>query len=161
MRIQIITLSDRAYNGEYEDKSGPLIEKMLFDILSIQQIHFEINLALLPDDPEMLRQLLIDTVAEGFEVVFTTGGSGIGPRDFTPDVVKPMLQKELPGIMEMIRIKYGADKPNALLSRSIAGVAGQTLIYTLPGSVKAVKEYMEEISKTLLHAIDMLNGKGH
>jgi len=74
------------------------------------------------------------------------------------DVVKAMLQKEIPGIMELIRARYGAEKPNALLSRSVAGVIGNTLVYTLPGSVKAVEEYMTEITKTIRHSIFMLHG---
>ena len=95
---------------------------------------------------------------EIFDVVITTGGTGIGPRDITIETVRPLLDKEIPGIMEMIRIKYGQEKPNALLSRGIAGVMGQTLVYTLPGSVKAVDEYMTEILKTLQHLIYMLHG---
>lgn len=73
-------------------------------------------------------------------------------------MIKPMLQKEIPGIMELIRMKYGAEKPNALISRGVAGVIGNTLIYTLPGSVKAVEEYMTEITKTIRHSIFMLHG---
>ena len=91
-------------------------------------------------------------------MIFTTGGTGIGPRDFTPEVVKTVMDKEIPGIMELIRIKYGQEKPNALLSRGVAGVMGNSLIYSLPGSVKAVNEYMSEITKTLQHLIFMLFG---
>ena len=90
--------------------------------------------------------------------MFTTGGTGIGPRDFTPEVAKKLIEKEIPGIMENIRIKYGQLVPNALLSRGVAGIMGQTQLYCLPGSVKAVKEYMVEILKTLEHLIFMLYG---
>ncbi|MFO7613643.1 MAG: molybdopterin-binding protein [Bacteroidales bacterium] len=76
----------------------------------------------------------------------------------TPDIVKNVIEKEIPGIMEMVRLKYGQDKPNALISRSIAGVSGKTLIYALPGSVKAVKEYMDVIVPTIRHSIYMLHG---
>jgi len=96
--------------------------------------------------------------SETADIIITTGGTGIGPRDITVDVIKPMLQKEIPGIMELIRMKYGAEKPNALISRGVAGVIGNTLIYTLPGSVKAVEEYMTEITKTIRHSIFMLHG---
>jgi molybdenum cofactor synthesis domain-containing protein len=92
------------------------------------------------------------------DFIFTTGGTGIGPKDFTPEVVKPMLDKEIPGIMELIRTKYGAEKPNALASRSIAGVMNESLVFTLPGSVKAVNEYMTEISPTIHHMVFMLHG---
>ena len=90
---------------------------------------------------------------EEFDIIFTTGGTGINSKDITPDVIKPMLDKEIPGIMEHIRIKYGEKIPSALLSRSIAGVINKTLVYSLPGSVKAVTEYIHEIQKSLDHAI--------
>jgi len=92
----------------------------------------------------------------GIEVVFTTGGTGLGPRDFAPDVVRPFLDKEIPGVMEMIRVKYGSTMPAALISRSIAGVSGNTLIYCLPGSPKAVSEYCQEILPTIIHSIKMI-----
>ena len=90
--------------------------------------------------------------------MFTTGGTGVGPRDVTPDVVAALADKTIPGIMDAIRIKYGAAKPNALLSRSVAAVIRSTLVYTLPGSVRAVEEYMDEILKTLEHLIFTLHG---
>ena len=86
-----------------------------------------------------------------YNIIITTGGTGIGPRDITVETVTPMLTKEIPGIMEYIRIRYGTEKPNALLSRGVAGIIGKSLIYTLPGSVRAVEEYMTEILKTLKH----------
>jgi molybdopterin adenylyltransferase len=94
-------------------------------------------------------------------VIFTTGGTGIGPRDITPEVVTEFSDKLVPGIMDHIRMKYGQTIPNALLSRSVAAVKDKTLIYTLPGSVKAVTEYMDEILKTIDHLFKMLNGEGH
>jgi len=116
----------------------------------------EIQKTLITDDAVFLEQLLKDSVGK-YDIIITTGGTGIGPRDFTPDVVKPMLEKEIPGIMDMIRLKYGMQKPNALVSRSVAGVIGKTLIFTLPGSVKAVEEYMGEITNMLEHLIYMLH----
>jgi len=103
-----------------------------------------------------LKALLKQLIDQNTDIVFTTGGTGIGPRDITPDVVKSLLDKEIPGIMEMIRVKYGMQFPNALISRSIAGVAGKTLIYALPGNPKAVKEYSDEIFKTVEHSFRML-----
>ncbi len=102
--------------------------------------------------------MIRDTVDQAYDIIITTGGTGIGPRDITPDVVKPMLDKEITGIMELIRVKYGQKKHQALLSRSVAGVINKTLIYTLPGSRKAVAEYMDEITPTIMHSIYMLNG---
>jgi molybdopterin adenylyltransferase len=91
-------------------------------------------------------------------VIIATGGTGPGPRDITPETAAALCDKLIPGIMENIRMKFGSAQPNALLSRSIAGVAGSTQIYTLPGSVRAVEEYMGEILKTLERAIFMLHG---
>ena len=157
-KIQIITLSDRAYHGEYEDKSGPRIKELTEDFFSTLHLPSSILYSLIPDDQKMLESLLKESKEKKTDLILTTGGTGIGPRDFTPDVVKPLLDKEIPGIMDMIRLKYGVEKPNALISRSIAGVMDQSLIFTLPGSVKAVNEYMPEIFKSLLHLIYMLHG---
>ena len=156
--IHIVTLSDRASRGEYEDKSGPHINELLEKFFTVQNLLFKIRYSLLPDDPERLRSLLLKDHEDNTDIIFTTGGTGIGPRDFTPDVIKPLLDKEIPGIMEIIRMKYGVEKPNVLVSRSIAGVLGQSLIFSLPGSVRAVDEYMIEIIKSLMHLIYMLHG---
>jgi len=156
--IHIITLSDRAFHGEYEDRSGPRIKELLNEFFTFHFSLFTFHFSLIPDDPKKLKAILLKSKEAKTDFIFTTGGTGIGPRDFTPDVVKPLLDKEIPGIMDMIRLKYGADKPNALISRSIAGVMDQSLIFTLPGSVKAVNEYMPEIFKSLIHLIYMLNG---
>jgi molybdenum cofactor synthesis domain-containing protein len=157
-KIHVITLSDRAYKGEYEDRSGPRIIELVKRFFDEKNNQYDIEHTIIPDNPEALRVLLERAEDELVDVVFTTGGTGIGPRDFTPDVVKELLDKEIPGIMESIRMKYGLEKPNALLSRGIAGVMGETLIYAMPGSVKAVNEYMEEILKTLRHLFYMLAG---
>ena len=153
---RIITLSDRAFKGEYEDKSGPRIK----ELLNAAFINYQLSIinSILPDNPDQLRSALQEAIDADIDFIFTTGGTGIGHRDFTPDVVKPMFDKEIPGIMEMIRIKYGAEKHQALLSRGVAGVTGNTLIFTLPGSVKAVNEYMQEIMKSLMHMVYMLKG---
>jgi len=156
--IRVITLSDRASRGEYEDKSGPRIKELLEGFSTPHSSPFTFHSFLIPDDPIQLKNLLNQAIQEKPDVIFTTGGTGIGPRDFTPDVIKPFLDKEIPGIMEMIRVKYGAEKPNALASRSIAGVMQQTLVFALPGSVKAVNEYMAEITPSLHHLISMLHG---
>jgi molybdopterin adenylyltransferase len=155
--VFVITLSDRAHRGEYEDLSGPLVKKRIAEFFESSGWSFNISMTLIPDDSSMLRELL-ENASSFYDIIITTGGTGIGPRDITIDTVKPMLSKEIPGIMEMIRVKYGMDKPNALLSRSVAGIIGKSLIYTLPGSVKAVDEYMDEIIKTMTHTIMMYHG---
>ena len=156
-RFLIITLSDRASRGEYEDKSGPAINRVLTDHFGLGKRGIIIENAIIPDDELQLRMLL-GRGKQDFDFILTTGGTGVGMRDISPDVVRPMLDKEIPGIMEMIRVKYGESKPNALLSRGVAGLMGNTFVYTLPGSVKAVNEYMSEIIKTMEHLVYMLHG---
>jgi molybdopterin adenylyltransferase len=157
IEILVITLSDRASKGEYENLSGPVISKKVKEYFEPLNIKNTITELLIPDDADELRDI-IKVSGTNFNIIFTTGGTGIGMRDITVETIKPMLTKEIPGIMEYIRVKYGAEKPNALLSRGVAGLIGTTLIYTLPGSVRAVNEYMEEILKTLLHTLQMLWG---
>ncbi|MEI7663371.1 MAG: molybdenum cofactor synthesis domain-containing protein [Bacteroidota bacterium] len=157
-RAMVITLSDRASSGEYEDKSGPRVTELLETHFNLCNFKLAVSNFLIPDDSHKLEELLHKAKEELFDLVITTGGTGIGPRDFTPDVVKGLLDKVIPGIMEMIRIKYGTEKPAALASRSVAGVMGKSLVFTLPGSVRAVNEYMAEISKSLTHLVYMLHG---
>ncbi|MFH0760509.1 MAG: MogA/MoaB family molybdenum cofactor biosynthesis protein [Bacteroidota bacterium] len=158
IRFLVITLSDRASLGEYEDLSGPAVTGNIQEYFTAKGFGIQIENCLIPDDPEKLKAQIQSSREAGIHVIFTTGGTGIGPRDFTPDVVRPLLEKEIPGIMEMIRVKYGSVKPAALLSRSVAGVSGQTLIYCIPGSRKAVAEYCGEILPTIVHSIKMILG---
>jgi molybdopterin adenylyltransferase len=155
--ILVITLSDRAYKGDYEDLSGPKVGEMISDFFMVSGLQYNLKFMLIPDDMDILKDILISAANE-FNIIVTTGGTGIGPRDITVETVTPLLSKEMPGVMEFIRIKYGSEKPNALLSRGVAGITGKSLIYTLPGSVKAVEEYMTEILKTLKHTIYMQYG---
>lgn len=157
-KVHVITLSDRASSGEYEDRSGPRVIELVSSYFEELKNIIEVEHTIIPDDEEALQTLLLRAVEDEADVLFTTGGTGIGPRDITPEVVQGLLDKEIPGIMESIRLKYGQEKPNALLSRGVAGVMGNVLVYTLPGSVRAVNEYMEEILKTLKHLIYMLHG---
>jgi molybdopterin adenylyltransferase len=156
-KIRVITLSDRASQGEYEDKSGPALVDILHTFFATRRWHEEIETTIIPDDEKMLEDNINDAVNSGAKFVFTTGGTGIGPRDITPDVVGRMADKMIPGIMDHIRLKYGQDKPSVLLSRSVAAVIQRTVVFTLPGSVKAVNEYMTELTKSLDHIFYMLN----
>jgi molybdopterin adenylyltransferase len=157
LEVLIITLSDRAYKGEYKDLSGPKIKEILSEYLSSVNWEHNISINLVPDEANTLRALL-KNAGSYYNIIITTGGTGIGPRDITVETVTPLLTKEIPGIMEYIRVKYGAEKPGALLSRGVAGIMDKSLVYTLPGSVRAVEEYMAEILKTLRHAIYMQYG---
>ena len=156
-KAAIITLSDRASRGEYDDLSGPLTKEYLEKHFENENRKLESSYVLIPDDASQLKKLIEDFSKKNFDFIFTTGGTGIGSKDITVDVVKPMLHKEIPGIMDFIRYKYGSEKPNALISRSVAGLINKTLIFTLPGSVKAVNEYMTEILKSLNHLVLMLH----
>ncbi len=152
-RVKVITLSDRAHKGIYEDKSGALIVEKLESFFAKIGWDLVIDKQIIPDEREKLQAQIND--ANEYDLIFTSGGTGIGSRDITLSVVKPLLDHEIPGIMEYIRLKYGSLKPNALLSGGIAGIIGSSLIYTLPGSTKAVAEYMNEILTTLQHLIYM------
>lgn len=154
----IITLSDRASKGIYKDKSGPAVFMKLSDFFDKKELPHKIETKIIPDDSKKLKEIINNAVNEKYDVIITTGGTGIGKRDITVETVQPLIQKEIPGIMEHIRIKYGSVKPNALLSRGVAGTINESLVYTLPGSVKAVNEYMTEILKTLHHLFYMLRG---
>ena len=156
--FRIITLSDRASRGDYEDRSGPRIQDLVEEFFSGKRWRIEIERAILPDEPEPLREELLTARAGGIDVVITTGGTGIGPRDITPEVVVSLADKIIPGIMEHIRRTFGSEKPNALLSRSVAVAMGRTLVYALPGSTRAVEEYTGEILKTLEHLITTMHG---
>ena len=155
--ILIITLSDRAFRGEYEDLSGPKVKEMITEFFASSGWSFNVKTTLIPDESSILKDLL-NEAGNIYNIIFTTGGTGIGPRDITVETDTPFLNKQIPGVMEFIRIRYGTENPAALLSRGVAGITGKSLIYTLPGSVKAVEEYMTEIVKTLKHTIFMQYG---
>jgi len=153
---RIITLSDRASKGIYEDLSGPAVTAELTGQFKKIGWRLQTENIIIPDDENQLRNLLKESLENGFDIIITTGGTGIGPRDITPEVMKEFIQKEIPGIIEMIRWKYGIEKPAALVSRAVAGVSGKTLMFALPGSVKAVNEYMSELKKHFEHLVYMV-----
>ncbi len=161
LKFHIITLSDRAFSGEYPDESGPMIEKMVQEYFSNLRWHLQIEKSIIPDETELLKTMLIKDKEDQIDFVITTGGTGIGPRDITPEVVLSLADMTIPGIMDHIRLVYGKDHPSALISRSVAAVMGKTIVFTLPGSVKAVREYTQELQKNFEHLILMLHGIGH
>lgn len=158
-KTAVITLSTRASQGVYEDVSGPTLIKLMEKFCADNHWPFENKYVLLPDDSMCLRAEIERFAAEKYDFVFTTGGTGLGPADITTQTIKPLLEKEIPGIMEFIRVKYGAQNPNALLSTSIAGIIGSTAIFCLPGSPRAVNEYFAEISLILKHLDAMKSGQ--
>jgi molybdopterin adenylyltransferase len=158
MRVYVLTLSDRASRGEYKDRSGPKTASLVKDFFLQKGYESLVEQEIIADDPVMLRQKLVEANNQKFDAIFTTGGTGIGPRDITPDVTKTLLDRVIPGVMEQIRLKYGQENPNALLSRAVAGVMGSSLVFNMPGSVRAVEEYTTEIFKSIKHMIYMIHG---
>lgn len=156
--VKVITLSDRASRGVYEDKSGPAVSGILENYFNKLGWRADIKNIVIPDDEAELTQHLSELLKNKTDLIITTGGTGIGPRDITPDVMQQFIKKEIPGIMEMIRWKYGVEKPAALISRALAGVNNKSLLFALPGSVRSVHEYMAEITKHLEHLFYMAEG---
>lgn len=158
-RTLIVTLSDRAAKGIYEDQSGPKAERIITELNRKEHYRAAITKQIIPDESQSLKDIM--HAAQEFDLILTTGGTGISEKDITTETVKPFLDKEVPGITEMIRWKHGMEKPQTLLSGSLAGVIGKTVIFCMPGSPKAVEEYMEEFMKILPHALRMLHGLSH
>ncbi len=155
--LKVITLSDRASKGVYEDRSGPKIMEEMKHWFEEKKLVNSSSSIILPDDRDAFSHELELDISKGVDLVFTTGSTGLGSRDIAPDVALHHIEKQIPGIMELIRVKHGMVNPNAALSRSVAGLTGKSLIFVLPGSTRAIKEYMEEILKGLWHMILMVN----
>ena len=161
LKTAVITLSDRASRGEYADLSGPAVTDAVTSFFSGKRWHLEVENILMPDNLAEFSTLLKKLVADKTDIILSTGSTGIGTRDIAFEGVVALNPKYLPGIMDHIRLKYGALNPAALTSRSVAAVADKSLIFTLPGSVKAVKEYTAEILPLTEHLIAMLHDIGH
>jgi len=156
-KIGVLTLSDRAYNKMYEDKSGPKIIELLNLFFKENNYLSEIDYKVIPDNEILLEGMINKYIENSYDLIFTTGGTGIGSKDITINVISKNLTKEIPGLMNEIRHKSAKINKNALISRSIAGTINKTLIFCLPGNLKSITEYFEEIKKHLLHLIYMVN----
>lgn len=150
--VAVLTISDKGSKGERKDLSGPLIEDILTKI-EAEVKYYEV----LPDEKELIRESL-NEYCRKVDLILTTGGTGLAPRDVTPDATLEVIDKEVPGIAEMMRAQ-GVKKTNrAMLSRAVAGVKGETLIINLPGSPKAVRENLEVILDVIPHAVEKIKG---
>ncbi len=155
MKILVLTISDRAAGGVYEDRSGPAVEEALREGIPGARI----KRLVVPDDERGIEQAFEAHLDS--DVIITTGGSGIGPRDVTPDVTARFCDALIPGIAEHLRRESFRETPYALLSRAVAGRKGRTVIVNLPGSVKGAGFCAGLLVEILPHAIAMVRGEGH
>lgn len=154
IRAAIITLSDKGAAGMRDDESGRVIREMMTAV-NAQIVHYEI----LPDEKDRIAQALL-TLADsgGIDLILTTGGTGVAPRDVTPEATRAVIERELPGMAEAMRAESLKKTPHAMISRALAGIRGRTLIVNLPGSPRAVRENLAAIIDALPHALEKIQG---
>ena len=153
LRFGILTVSDRSARGERPDLSGPaLVERVTAQGWDV------VRTAVLPDDLPGLRETLSAWADEGFlDIILTTGGTGFGPRDVTPEATELVIEREAPGLAEAMRFESLKATPHAMLSRALAGIRGNVLIINLPGSQKAALENFQVVLPVLPHAVELLH----
>ncbi len=153
-KFGVITASDKGSKGEREDLSGPAISEILLPWGDVT------DQVIVPDDRAALVKVMQDMVAKGVDAIFTSGGTGMSPRDVTPEATLDVIDRQVPGIGEAMRRETSAVTAKAMLSRAIAGISGSTLIVNLPGSPKAVAECLAVLTPVLDHALETVCGKG-
>ncbi len=152
IKVAILILSDKGSRGEREDLSGPAVKEMIKSINASLE-YYEI----IPDEKDLIKEKLME-YSKKVDIILTTGGTGLSPRDVTPDATLEVIDREIPGIAEAMRIEGLKKTDRAMLSRAVAGVRENTLIINLPGSPKAIKEGLEIILEVLPHAVEKLKG---
>jgi molybdenum cofactor synthesis domain-containing protein len=152
IRFGLLTASDRSSRGERPDLSGPALEQVL-----VTQGWTVIRKAVLPDDLDSLRHSLAEWADSGrMDVILTTGGTGFGPRDVTPEATRDVIEREAPGLAEAMRLESLRVTQHAMLSRAVAGIRSRTLIINLPGSPKGAVENLQVVLPVLAHAVELL-----
>jgi molybdopterin adenylyltransferase len=157
VKVARLTLSDRATRGEYADRSGPEIERVLAELgfAGLEWIRL-----VLPDEQREIEAALVRLCdEEGCDLVLTTGGTGPAPRDVTPEATRTVIERELPGFGEIMRVQSFARVPTAILTRGLAGTRGRTLIVNLPGNPKAIGECLPLIAPAIREALRHLRGE--
>ena len=155
-RFGVLTASDRASAGDYEDLSGPAIEKFLSEAVTSP---WEIVRCLVPDEQGLIEASLEELVdSEGCSVVVTTGGTGPAPRDVTPEATEAVCERMLPGFGEQMRAVSLRHVPTAVLSRQTAGIRGSCLILNLPGSPRSIREILDEVFAAVPYCVDLIGG---
>ena len=149
----VLTLSDQGAAGRREDTSGPAIRERLGEMGLTVSDH-----AIQPDDPDTTVERLRQWVADGVSLIVTTGGTGFGPRDHTPEATRRVIERDAPGLAELMRAEGLRKTPMAALSRGLCGIAGRTLIVNLPGSERAVRENLDALAPVLPHALQLIGG---
>ena len=150
----IITVSDKGSQGKREDLSGPAIAEMLSDVAIVIK-----HTLIIPDEKDQIQEAIINLAdVEKLDLILTTGGTGVSPRDLTPDATLDVIEKEIPGMAEAMRHQNMLITPHAMISRAVAGIRGRSLIINLPGSPKGAKENLAVILPALKHAIEKIKG---
>ena len=152
--VGILTMSDKGARGEREDLSGEEIKRLVADIPA-EVMAYEV----IPDEKYLIKDKLIEYADKrGLDVIITTGGTGVSPRDVTPDATLDVIDKEIPGMAEVMRYESLKKTPRAMISRAVVGLRGRTLIINLPGSPKGVRENLSAILPAISHAVEKIKG---
>jgi len=155
-RARVITVSDRSHGGARHDESGPLLSKLLGGLGFTSA-----DVVVVPDDVPEIESALRAAIADGMDLIATTGGTGFAPRDVTPEATRRVIDREAPGLAEALRM-FNRDKvPTTILSRAVAGVAGETIVVNLPGSPSGVRDGVSVLEPVIGHAITQLRGGDH